>query len=120
MTNKITITEQFNDVRAFLVEKGADEAMIAFIDGRIEQVKNKNAKRSDKPTKAQTENAILAEAVIEAMPAGKALTVSEIQKIVPALTELSNQRATAVIRSLVRVGRLTRTESKGKAFFALV
>lgn len=117
---KVTITEQFNDVRAFLVEKGADESMISFIDGRIEQVKAKNAKRSDKPTKAQTENAILAEAVIEAMPAGEALTVSQIQKIVPAIAELSNQRATAVIRSLVRVGRLARTESKGKAFFSLV
>lgn len=119
MTNKVTITEQFNDVRAFLTEKGAPTEMIAFIDGRIEQVKAKNAKRSDKPTKAQAENAILADAVLASMPAGKALTVSEIQKMTPALAGLSNQRVTAVIRFLTKAEKLTRSEVKGKALFTL-
>lgn len=118
---KVTITEQFNDVRAFLVEKGADESMIAFIDGRIEQVKNKNAKRSDKPTKAQAENAILAEAVIANMPAGEALTVSQIQNIVPELKDFSNQKASAVVRVLIKEGRLMKSEGKGgKSLFSLV
>lgn len=117
---KMTIKGNFESIRAFLEEKGAPASMIEFVNGRIAQVEAKNAKRSTKPTKAQAENAMLAEAVIENMQAGTSYTVSEIQKIVPELAELSNQRATAIVRSLVRVGRVARTESKGKAYFSLV
>lgn len=117
---KMTIKGNFEAVRAFLAEHEAPASMIEFVNGRIAQVEAKNATRSNKPTKAQAENAVLAEAVIANMQAGTAYTVSEIQHIVPELAELSNQRATAVVRSLVRVGRVARTEAKGKAYFTLV
>jgi len=121
---KMTIKDYFMEVREIVanaeIENEKRNRALEFIDSRIAQVTAKNSKRNDKPTKAQAENAMLAEKVIEAMPAGTALTVSQIQKAVPELTALSNQRATAVIRSLVRVGRLARTEEKGKAYFTLV
>lgn len=117
---KMTIVDKYNSVRDFLVTHGADAEKIEFIDSRIALTTNKNSKRSDKPTKAQAENAILAEAVMNSLSAGNRYTVSEIQKSVTELSELSNQRATAVVRSLVRVGRLARTEEKGKAYFSLV
>ena len=117
---KMTIKGNFEAVRAFLAEHEAPASMIEFVNGRIAQVEAKNTKRSTKPTKAQAENAMLAEVVIANMQAGHAYTVSEIQKAVPELAELSNQRVTAVVRSLVRVGRVARTEAKGKAYFTLV
>jgi Fic family protein len=121
---KMTIKDYFMEVREIVanaeIENEKRNRALEFIDSRIAQVTAKNSKRSNKPTKAQTENAILAEKVIEVMPAGTALTVSQIQKAVPALAELSNQRATAVIRYLVQIGRLARTEEKGKAYFTLV
>lgn len=117
---KMTIKGNFEAVRAFLAEHEAPASMIEFVNGRIAQVEAKNAKRSTKPTKAQAENAMLANAVIAHMQAGTAYTVSEIQKMVPELAELSNQRVTAVMRFLAKAERVTRSESKNKAYFTLV
>lgn len=118
---KMTIKGNFEAVRAFLAEHEAPASMIEFVNGRIAQVEAKNAKRSTKPTKAQAENAILAEAVIANMQAGKAYTVTEIQKVVPELKEFSNQKASAIVRILVKEGRIIRTEAKGgKTLFSLV
>ena len=116
---KITVKDYFMELRA-LAERADRADLVAFVDTRIAQVEAKNSKRSDKPTKAQAENAALAEVVIANMPAGKAMTVTEIQKAVPALADFSNQRVTAVVRSLVRAGRVERTEIKGKAYFTVV
>ena len=115
---KMTKKEQFAKVRAILAEKGEND-LVAFIDHEVELLTAKNSRRSNKPTKAQVENANLAEKVLEQMESGKAYTVSEIQKEVAELSELSNQRATAIVRSLVRAGSLTRSEVKGKALFTL-
>lgn len=115
---KITVKDNFLALRALAVDAGRND-LVDFVDSRIAQTDAKNARRSTKPTKAQVENANLADAVLANMPAGKALTVSEIQKAVPALADLSNQRVTAVVRSLVRAGAVIRTEVKGKALFTL-
>ena len=115
---KITIKDNYLALRALAVEAGRND-LVDFVDSRIAQTDAKNARRSTKPTKAQVENANLADLVLANMPAGKALTVSEIQKVVPALADLSNQRVTAIVRSLVRAGAVTRTEVKGKALFTL-
>ena len=123
MTKKVTKEMQFNAVKEIL-EAQEQFALAEFIQNEIELVRKKNSRKpSGKPTKAQTENATLAEAVLSALaerPNREAMTVTEIQKIAPELSELSNQRATAIVRSLVRSGRLERTEVKGKALFTLV
>ena len=113
---KITVKDYFVELRA-LAERANRTDLVQFVDSRIAQVDAKNARRSDKPTKAQAENAMLAETVIANMPAGQAMTVSEIQNAIPDLAKLSNQRVTAVVRSLVRTGAVVRSEVKGKAFF---
>lgn len=115
---KMTKKEQFAKVRAILAEKGEND-LVAFIDHEVELLTAKNSRRSNKPTKAQMENANLAEKVVATLESGKPYTVSEIQKAVAELSDLSNQRATAVVRSLVRAGGLTRNEVKGKAYFML-
>lgn len=116
---KVTKMDNFKEIYKILTE-GNHTELAKVMEHEMELLTKKNSKRSDKPTKAQAENAVLAEDVLKHMEAGTAYTVSEIQKMVPALAELSNQRATAVVRSLVRIGRLQRTEEKGKAYFTLV
>ena len=94
--------------------------MRTFIEHEMELLNKKNTTRSNKPTKGQVENANLAEKVLENMEIGKSYTVSEIQTNVVELAKLSNQRATAVVRSLVRTGAVIRNEVKGKAYFQKV
>lgn len=112
---KMNKRDYFNRILSY-----AHEEDKAFLLHEIELLNTKNSRRSNKPTKAQIETADLAEKVVATLEDGKAYTVSEIQKAVVELSELSNQRATAVVRFLVRAGRLSRSEVKGKALFTLV
>jgi hypothetical protein len=66
---------------------------------RDAQVKRNTADR--KPTKAQKLNAELSEVVAEVLRnAGTALTITEIMKADERLATLSNQKVTAVVRSM--------------------
>lgn len=112
---KLTKRDYFNRILAYAHDEDKD-----FLKHEIELLEKKNASRSTKPTKAQAENANLAEKVLASIETGKAYTISEIQKTVPALTDLSNQRVTAIVRSLVRMGTVTRSEVKGKAYFTKI
>ena len=117
---KMTINKQFEGVRTFLIDNGAPAEMVAFIDNRMEQTKRKNSSRSNKPTKAQVENAQLAEIVKNAMATNDAYTVSEIQALVPEVRTLSNQRVTSVLGFMKDAGIVRREVVKGRAYFSLV
>jgi hypothetical protein len=112
---KVTKVEMFEAIKAQLV----DEAQIAFIDNEIRMVKAKNARRSNKPSKAQVANAELGAVVVAKLEADKRYTASEVQKAVEELTDLSNQRVSAILKALVKAGSVVRTEEKGKAYFSL-
>jgi thiamine pyrophosphokinase len=115
MANKITKVEMFSQILAHLT----DPQEIEFIQNEIELTKRKNAKRSTAPTKAQKENASYGEQVLACMAEGERYTVTEIQAKVASMKELSNQRATAIMRALVKAGSVVRVEEKGKAYFTL-
>lgn len=110
---KMTKVQMFTQIRSHLT----DEAEIAFIDNEIRLVKNKNARRSDKPTKNQIANAELMDVIYNAMEDGKAYTVTEIHHSVDALKEFSSNKVSALVRGLKLDGRVVRTEEKGKALF---
>ena len=113
---KKTKIDMYLQIRAHLT----DSEEIEFIDKQIALTEKKNASRSNKPTKAATENAKYAEIVLAYMKNGKRYTVTEIQNGVAELKEFSNQRVTAIIRSLLKVGAIERTEEKGKAYFSKI
>lgn len=115
---KTTIKEQFNSVRAFLIEKGAPTEYIEFIDGRIKQVEAKNANRSNKPTKSATETAELAEKVLALMVKDTKYTATDLVKAVGD-TNVSNQRMTASLNVLVNTGYVKNEKVKGKSLFSL-
>ena len=90
---------------------------------KLENMKAQFAKKNSaerKPTATQTENVGLKNAIVEGMEVGKAYTISELMKSVPALADLTNQRVSALVRQLKDEGKVTREEIKRKAYFTKV
>lgn len=77
----------------------------------------KKSSAERKPTATQTANAGYKAEILSAMESAKGYTISELIKAVPAISELSNQRVSAIVRQLVSEGALTREEIKRKAYF---
>ena len=73
-----------------------------------------------KPTATQTENVGLKVAILEGMESGKAYTIGDLMKEIPALADLTNQRVSALVRQLKDDGLVTREEIKRKAYFTKV
>ena len=73
-----------------------------------------------KPTATQTENVGLKSAILVGMASGKAYTIGDLMKEIPALADLTNQRVSALIRQLKDEGLVTREEIKRKAYFTKV
>lgn len=113
-----TKREYYNEIRSILEEKEETD-LVAFVDHELELLTKKNAARSDKPTKVQVENAGYMQDILYGLEPGKSYTITEIQKTVEAVKELSNQRVSRLARNLVDSGGLVRTEVKGKAYFTL-
>ena len=108
---KMTIAKQYEAIIA--KAKGILSAEeVAFLEERKALHEKKNASR--KPTKAQTENEVIKDKILEIMVEGKAYTIGEIQKLVGLET---NQKTSALVRQLKDADLVIRSEEKGKAYF---
>lgn len=114
---KMTKMDRYEQVLPYIAENAE---LTEFIKHEMELLKKKNSAKSDKPTKTQKENAVLMNAIYEAMEVGKKYTVTEINKNVEAMKELSANKVSALIRGLKLDGRVVRIEEKGKAYFEKV
>lgn len=108
---KMTIGKQYEAIIA-KCEGVLSTAELDFLRERAEMHAKKNASR--KPTKAQTENEGIKQAILDFMVEGQAYTVTDIQK---AVGLESNQKASALIRQLKEADLVVRSEVKGKAYF---
>lgn len=119
MSNKKTLQEKFAEVKAFLEENEASKEMIDFIADRAEKADRKSENR--KPSATQVANAALSERVYEYLKdCGKKLQIKQMIKEVPAFAEIENcttQKASAIVRGLLKDGKVERTEEKGVAYF---
>lgn len=79
----------------------------------------KKASAERKPTPTQVENQSHKAEILSFLADGKQATVSDLMKGIPSLSELSNQRVSAIVRQLTLSGEVVRTEDKRKAFFSL-
>jgi hypothetical protein len=108
---KLTIVEQYG----VIIEKAKgvlSEGELAFLKERADLHAKKNASR--KPSKAQAENEVIKENILEFMVEGVAYTITDIQKGVGLE---SNQKTSALVRQLKDADLVTRSEVKGKAYF---
>lgn len=90
----------------------------AKLEKMLAQTLKKNS-ADRKPTKTQTENEALKEAIICSLEFGKKYTITDIMKNCEALSEASNQKVSALVRQLKDEGQLVREEVKHKAYFSL-
>jgi hypothetical protein len=89
-----------------------------FIEHELELLAKKNSAEK-KLTKVQEANKEIQEAILGTMEEGKSYTITKLIKTIPECAELTNQKVSALVRSLVASGEMVRTEEKGKAYFSL-
>lgn len=88
---------------------------------KLERMKEQTAKKSNaihKPTANQVANDGYKVAIMNAI-GGNAMTITDMIANIPQVSELSNQRVSAIVRQMVADGQLKREEVKRKAYFSL-
>lgn len=130
MENKMTQSKAVeyvlnNDTIKALLPEDVKERLASIVTALA---KKKNTPK--KPTKTQTENATLLNAIIGRMEEGKKYTITEMINVFPECAGLFPSKISAVIKSVwdkpdsegnVPVGAIIhREEIKGKAYFSLI
>lgn len=116
---KLTKREKF-EMLLNVAEVQANEVLVEFINHELELLAKKNASGQGlrKPTKTQLENEAFLTDIknhFEEVQAPK--TIAELQTEVESLTELTNQKVSALLKKLVDNGTLTKEVIKKKTYF---
>ena len=115
---KMTKREKFEMLKA-LSEVQANPMLTEFIEHELELLAKKNASEK-KPTAQQKMNEGLKQTIIDVLTEnGGLMTVTDIQKSCMELSELSNQRISALLRQLKDDKMVNRVEDKRKAYFTI-
>ena len=113
MIKFMTKRENYTAIRAIVADNAE---LVTFIDHELELLDKKNSKRSDKPTAKQTANAELAERIYNAIAGAKEpMTCTAIAD----MFGISNQKCSALIKSLVDGNRVVRTVVKRVSYFSV-
>lgn len=94
-------------------------AEIKFIDHELELLEKKNSKTNKKPTATQTANGDYKTVILDFLKENKdkRYTVTELIKAIDEISELSNQRVSALVKQLRDDFLVDRVEEKRKAYF---
>ena len=111
----MTKRENYASIRE-IVEKLGRTDLVEFVDHEVELLNKKNNAPKN-PTAKQLENEKLKDVILAEM-SDKPMTITEMQTNISALSELSNQRVSAIVKQLVEDNSLVRTVEKRKAYFA--
>lgn len=119
MTNKkVTKREKFEMLKA-LSEVQANPMLTEFIEHELELLAKKNASEK-KPTAQQMANEGLKQTIMNVLTEnGGLMTVTDVQKSCAELSELSNQRVSALLRQMKEDKLVDRVEDKRKAYFTI-
>ena len=117
MANKPTKRDLFARLRV-LAEN--DPELVKFIDHEVELLEKKNASKSAKQTERQLENASLMDVIYEGMETDKQYTVSDLIAAIPALEGMKTQRVVPILVKMRENVLVSRSESKGKAYFTKI
>lgn len=89
------------------------------VDGMIAQLVKKNS-ADRKPTAQQVANEGIKETIVAVLTAnGEPMTVTDIIKADPDLSELTNQKVSALLRPLVEGGKVVKVIDKRKSYFQI-
>ena len=112
---KLTYSKALDVAIAAVVENEIVREQLEALKASLE--KKNSAER--KPTATQTANEGFKEAILAGITEGGKYTITDLIKAVPEISELSNQRVSAIVRQMVGV-TINRTEDKRKAYFSKI
>ena len=102
------------------MEKMTNSKALAFVLANCEIPADVKEKLERKPTATQTENVGFKSAIVDYLgTCDKAQTIGDIMKGCAEVSELTNQRVSAIVRQLKDDGIVVREEIKRKAYFSL-
>jgi hypothetical protein len=84
-----------------------------------DSIAKRNATKSDKPTKAQRENAELAEKVASTMVEGVTYSIPDLCALLPELAGASSQKVGPLMQKLVDAGKAVKSVVKGHNYYTL-
>ena len=116
---KMTKRDYFN--RLLMIQEVQDNLdLTAFIEKEKSLLEKKNG-ATKKPTAKQTENEDIKLSIIEGMQKfTEPMTITELIKNTPELSEMSNQKVSALMHQLLADGAVEKTEIKRRSHFFLV
>ena len=98
------------------------DILIDRLNHKIELIENKASKRSEKPTKTQTENMEYKDIILDILAnSDKPMTIVDIKNANEKLIEFTPQKISALLQALGDNGtkQVIRTEQKRKAYFSI-
>lgn len=114
MAKKMTKRDYFNRILSYAKDEDKE-----FILHELDLLTKKNSGEK-KPTATQKENENIKTIIVNVLSDGVARTIGEICKADEALSELSSQKVSALVRQLVNDEIVVREEVKRKAYFSIV
>lgn len=119
-TTKMTKAMYFEAIRAIVEASEAEnkQGAIEFINHELELLGRKRSSSAN--TKAKAENAALKESIVSALvEVARPVTITELQKENEEMGNYSNQKLSALLRSMVEEGRVVKTIEKKKSYFSV-
>ena len=114
-TKKLTKKDYFAQIRE-IVKDNAD--LVAFVDHEVELLNKKSTSKT--PSKTQIANENIKKVIVDTLSTfEKPITITDIQNANTELTELSNQKISALLTQLVNDKVVVRTTDKKKAYFSI-
>ena len=115
MERKITKRDNFNEIIKIATELNRKD-LVDFCNHEIELLDRK--KSSDTKTKTQVANESIKETITNVLVESAAkMTISDIQNANSELSELSNQKMSALLKQLVDSQVISKVVDKKKAYF---
>ena len=118
---KLTKRDRYAQLLA-LNEVKANPDLVAFIEHEVDLLTRKNTVNGEKaltPNQIQNENFKVIIAEYMASAPDRLFTVTELNKEVDVLNDLSNQRISAILRQMVDAGKVEKVVDKRKSYFRM-
>lgn len=118
---KLTKRDRYAQLLA-LNEVKSNPDLVAFIEHEVELLARKNTVNGEKaltPNQVQNENFKVVIAEYMASAPDRLFTVTELNKEVDVLNDLSNQRISAILRQMVDAGKVEKVVDKRKSYFRM-
>lgn len=115
---KITKAMRFTEMSEIFTKMGRTD-LAEFCDKQRELLAKKNTTKDGEKrmTATQKANEDIKADILDSMADNTAYTITQMIKEFPPISDLSNQKVSALMRQLVADGKVIRTEEKGVAYF---